>query len=100
MLPRLLRRGYSCIFQEMTLVKRYLAKAIFEPTFRDLHLKVKTISKNAPRSLTPFRDDNKANSYRLMAKSYKSTIYSHHLFLLPPLVEGAGGGGLFFYNMK
>ncbi|WP_221412245.1 hypothetical protein, partial [Dysgonomonas sp. 25] len=45
-------------FQEMTLVKRYLAKAIFEPTFRDLHLKVEAISKNAPRSLAPYRDDN------------------------------------------
>ncbi|NDV70101.1 hypothetical protein D0T66_14445 [Dysgonomonas sp. 25] len=46
MLPRLLGRGYDCIFQEMTLVKGYLAKALFELTLRDLHLKVEAIKKD------------------------------------------------------
>ncbi|WP_163358063.1 hypothetical protein [Dysgonomonas sp. 25] len=95
MLPRLLRRGYDCIFQEMTLVKRYLAKAIFEPTFRDLHLKVEAIKKNihvcvrlqidisGKHTGLPLRSnetrcfafaqhDNKTNSYQLMA--YKTNV--------------------------
>ncbi|NDV68784.1 hypothetical protein D0T66_07720 [Dysgonomonas sp. 25] len=95
MLARLLRRGYDCIFQEMTLVKRYLAKAIFEPTFRDLHLKVEAIKKNihvcvrlqidisGKHTGLPLRSnetrcfafaqhDNKTNSYQLMA--YKTNV--------------------------
>ncbi|NDV68697.1 hypothetical protein D0T66_07280 [Dysgonomonas sp. 25] len=74
MLPRLLRRGYDCIFQEMTLVKRDLAKAPWILLFLFLHLKVEAISKNAASSLVSTRDD-KANSYQLTAKSYISVHY-------------------------
>ncbi|NDV70237.1 hypothetical protein D0T66_15130 [Dysgonomonas sp. 25] len=46
MLPRLLRRGYDCIFQKVTLVKMDLAKALCMLPFLFLHLKVEAIKRN------------------------------------------------------
>ncbi|NDV70118.1 hypothetical protein D0T66_14530 [Dysgonomonas sp. 25] len=102
MLPRLLRRGYDYIFQEVTLVKRYLAKALFELTLRDLHLKVEAIKKNIHVCVRPqtnisgrhiglplhknrkrcfaFAQHDSTIGYKLIAKSYKSS--AHYLIII------------------
>ncbi|NDV68313.1 hypothetical protein D0T66_05300 [Dysgonomonas sp. 25] len=103
MLPRLLRRGYDCIFQGMTSVNRYLAKAFFELTFRNLHLKVEAIKKNMPVCVHPqtdisgrhtglplrsnetrcfaFVQHDKAIGYQLTPKNYNkySNLLTHKL---------------------
>ncbi|NDV69479.1 hypothetical protein D0T66_11290 [Dysgonomonas sp. 25] len=84
MLPHLLWRGYNCIFQGMTLVNRYLAKAIFELTLRDLHLKVEAIKKNMHVCVRPQTDISGRHTGLPLHKNRKRSLAPYRKQLLAP----------------
>ncbi|NDV68970.1 hypothetical protein D0T66_08690 [Dysgonomonas sp. 25] len=93
MLPRLLRRGYDCIFQEVTLVKRYLAKALFELTLRDLHLKVEAIKKDIHACVRPQIDISGRHIGLPLHKNRKRSLVSTRDDNNRPPLSPKGGNG-------